>query len=120
MELRAVWENLAQLGEGALSKCLLATVVTSEWVGPFHNPVHVVSHVFEEGSSVSVFKSLEDFANTVACNSHLNLSLSFVICHLRFFKLLSLRMTSLGAPLRSRAVSSSPSPGCFPPNERHP
>src|ERR1700734_331466 len=98
MELRAVWENLAQLGEGALYECFLAEVVTSEWVGPFHNPVHVVSHVFEEGSSVAIFKSLEDFANTVGCNFHLSLSLSFVICHLRFFKLLSLRMTSLGPP----------------------
>src|SRR5580692_6928417 len=85
MELRAVWENLAQLGEGALYECLLAAVVTGEWMSSFHNPVHVVSHVLEEGGSVAIFKSLEDFANTVGCNFHLNLSLSFVICYLRFF-----------------------------------
>jgi hypothetical protein len=33
MELRAVWENLSQLGEGALRESLLATVVIGEgWV----------------------------------------------------------------------------------------
>jgi hypothetical protein len=80
MELRAVWENLAQLGEGALYECLLAAVVTSEWMGPFHNPVHVVSHVFEEGSAVAVLKSFKDFANIVGCSCHLNLSLVFVSC----------------------------------------
>jgi hypothetical protein len=85
MELRAIWENLAQLGEGALYECLLAQVVTSEWVGPFHNPVHVVSHVLEEGSSVAIFKSLEDFANTVGCNFHLNLSLSVCDLSLWFY-----------------------------------
>jgi predicted component of viral defense system (DUF524 family) len=30
MELRAVWENLSQLGEGVLRESLLATVVTGE------------------------------------------------------------------------------------------
>src|ERR1700684_42182 len=75
MELRAVWENLAQLGEGALPESLLATVVTGERVGAHHCPVDVVSYPFEECSAVAVLKSLKNFANTVGCNCHLNLSL---------------------------------------------
>ena len=39
-----------------------------------HYPVNVVSHVFDEGSSVAVFQSLEDFANTVGCSGPLEIS----------------------------------------------
>src|ERR1700677_605509 len=74
MELRAVWENLAQLGEGALPESLLATVATGEGVGAHHCPVDVVSYPFEERSAVAVLKSLKDLANTVGCNCHLYLS----------------------------------------------
>jgi hypothetical protein len=65
MELRSVWENLAQLGEGALRESLLATIVTGEGVGAHHCPVDVVSYQFEERGAVAVLKSLEDLANTV-------------------------------------------------------
>jgi hypothetical protein len=65
MELRAVWENLTQLGEGAISESLLATVVTGEGVGAHHFPVDVVSYPFEERSAFAVLKFLEDLANTV-------------------------------------------------------
>src|SRR6202167_5992720 len=74
MELRAVWENLAQLGEGALPESLLATVVTGEGVGAHHWPVDFVSYPFEECSAVAVLKSLKNLANTIGCNCHLNLS----------------------------------------------
>jgi hypothetical protein len=80
MELRAVWENLAQLGERSLPEGLLATVVTGKWVSAHHYPVDVVSHLFEERSAVAVLKSFKDFTNTFRCNCHLNLSFSFVIC----------------------------------------
>jgi hypothetical protein len=60
-----MWENLAQLGESALSESLLATIVTGERVGAHHSPVDVVRYPFEERSAVAVFKSLEDLANTL-------------------------------------------------------
>jgi hypothetical protein len=65
MELRAVWENLAQLGEGAIRESLLASVVTGERVSAHHCPFDVVSYPFEECSAVAVLKPLEYLANTV-------------------------------------------------------
>src|SRR6202007_1952133 len=82
VELRSVWENLAQLGEGALRESLLATIVTGKGVGAHHCPVDVVSYPFEERGAVAVLKSLEDLANTVWCNCHLNLSLSSAVSYL--------------------------------------
>jgi hypothetical protein len=69
LELRALWENLAQLGERSLPEGLLATVVTGEGVSAHHYPVDVVSHPLEERSAVAVLKLLKDLANTVGCNA---------------------------------------------------
>src|SRR5271154_1516668 len=74
MELRAILQNLAQLGESALPEILLATVVTGKGVRAHHDPVDVVSYPFEERSAVAVLKSLKDLANTLGCNCHLYLS----------------------------------------------
>src|SRR6202050_697341 len=118
MKLRALRKDLSQLGESAFDKRSLAKVVSSERMGPFHNPVHVVGHMFEERGAVAVFKPLKDFANPVGCNCHLNLSFLlrfvFVIWLLQFFRLPSMTMSSCWLPGLNRAVSSSPSPGCFP------
>jgi hypothetical protein len=80
VELRALRENLAQLGERTFDKGFLAWVMAGQGMGSHHCPVHVVSHPFEERSAVAVLKALKDFANTFRCNCHLNLSFSFVIC----------------------------------------
>src|SRR5580692_7549317 len=74
MELRAVLQNLAQLGESALPELLLAAVVTGKGVSAHHDPVDVVSYPFEERSAVAVLKSLKDLTNTLGCNCHLYLS----------------------------------------------
>src|ERR1700722_13185224 len=78
MQLSALRKNFTQLGEGAFYKNLLTKVVTGEWAGAHHCPVNVVGHLFEEGA-IAVFKSLKRFANTLSCNSHLNL-FSLVAC----------------------------------------
>jgi hypothetical protein len=78
VKLRALRKNLTQLGEGVSDEVLLAAVVSGEGVGPHHGPIDVVSYLFEEGSAVAVLKSLENFANTVGCNSDLNFSFSGV------------------------------------------
>src|ERR1700691_2170347 len=80
MELRAVLQNLAQLGESALPEILLAAVVTGKGVSAHHDPVDVVSYPFEERTPVAVLKSLKNLANTVRCNCHLNLSCLNAIC----------------------------------------
>src|ERR1700734_3440326 len=74
LKLCALWKNLTQLREGAGDEILLAAVVTGEGVRPHYGPVDVVRYVFEEGSAVAVLKSLEDFANTVGCDGHLEFS----------------------------------------------
>jgi|GEM_PF-7085195 len=58
----------------ASDEVLLAAVVTGEGVRPHYGPVDIVSYLFEEGSAVAVFKSLEDFANTVGRDGHLDIS----------------------------------------------
>src|ERR1700678_3012953 len=80
MELRALRKDLSQFGKSAFNKGSLATVVSSEGMSPFHNPVHVVGHMLEERGAVAVFKPLKDFANPVGCHCLLNLSLCLAIC----------------------------------------
>jgi hypothetical protein len=79
VELRALRENLAQLGERALDKSFLTWVMAGQRMGSHHCPVDVVSHPFEERSAVAVLKALKEFSNTFGCNCHLNLSFYFVI-----------------------------------------
>src|SRR5580700_3967962 len=74
MELRAVLQNLAQLGESALPEILLAAVVTGKGVSAHHDPVDVVSYPFEERTAVAVLKPLENLTNILGCNCHLYLS----------------------------------------------
>src|SRR5580704_11787241 len=100
MELRAILQNLAQLGESALPESFLATVVTGERVSSHHYPVDVVRDPLEERSAVAVLKSLKDLANTVRCNCHLNLSclMRSVLCDLSsaFLMLPLMTMASRG------------------------
>src|SRR5580700_5809038 len=81
LELRASRKYLTQLGEGAGDEGLLAAVMPCERVGAHHGPVDVVSYVFEEGSAVALLESLEDFANTLGCDSHW-ISPWFAVCQL--------------------------------------
>src|SRR5580704_19249764 len=82
MELRAVLQNPAQLGESALPESFLATVVTGKGVSAHHYPVDVVSYPFEERTAVAVLKPLKDLANTVGRNCHFEFLLtSFVFCY---------------------------------------
>jgi hypothetical protein len=43
--------------------------VTGKGVGSLYDPIYVVGNVLEEGSAVAVLESLEDFADTVKCNT---------------------------------------------------
>jgi hypothetical protein len=81
MELRTLWKNLRELGERTFYEGLFAKVVTGQGVAAHHCPINVVDYVLEESSAVAVFKSLEDFANAIGCNSHLVVS-SCVAVHL--------------------------------------
>src|SRR5580698_881630 len=81
LELRTLRKNLTQLGEGAGDEGFLAAVAPCERVGAHHGPVDVVSYMFEEGSAVALLKSLEDFANTLGCDSHW-ISPWFAVCQL--------------------------------------
>src|SRR5580692_6454464 len=77
VELGALRKNLPQFGECSCYEGLLAKVVTGKRVCPLYNPVHIVGYMLEEGSAVAVFKSLEDIANAIGCNSHLDFSFSW-------------------------------------------
>jgi hypothetical protein len=75
VELRALRKDLGEFVKRARNERLLATVVSRERVGAHHDPVDIVSDVFEEGSAVAVLQAFEDIANCVGRNRRLRFSL---------------------------------------------
>jgi hypothetical protein len=65
VELRAMWENLAQLGESALPESLLAAIVTGGGECPSLTSRSRQLPPFEERRFVADLKFLKDLANTV-------------------------------------------------------
>jgi uncharacterized protein (DUF2267 family) len=75
VELRALWKDPSEFVERARNERLLARVVTRERVSAHHDPVDIVSNVFEEVGAVAGLQAFEDIANDVGRNSRVSFSL---------------------------------------------
>jgi len=52
--LSSLWKYLAQFGKGTGDKVRLAAIMTGERVGAHHDPIDVVSNMFEKGGDCSL------------------------------------------------------------------
>jgi hypothetical protein len=74
VELRAVAQDFIELLESVREKIGFAVVMAGKGMGSLDGPIDVIGDVGEEFTAVAALKGLEDFANTIDCDGHVDLS----------------------------------------------